>query len=234
MPVAYVPSAALLVRRAALGAGFEESLRYGEDVDLIWRLNDSDWRVRYIPEICVGHEEPSSWAALVHRRYLYGTSAAALARRHPGRLPALVLPLGPAMTAAFLLARRPRLATAGLALTGWRASASIRPAGAPAALGPWLALRSVGRAALALGRAATMVAPGALALGLRRPRTRTAALALLLAPPLVEFAGRRPRLDPLRFTAAAIADDVAYGLGVWTGCVRARTVAPLVPSIRLR
>jgi len=37
--VAYVPSAALLVRRAALGAGFDEELRVAEDVDLVLRLH---------------------------------------------------------------------------------------------------------------------------------------------------------------------------------------------------
>ncbi len=38
--VPYVPTAALVVRRDALAAmgGFDESLRYGEDVDFVWRL----------------------------------------------------------------------------------------------------------------------------------------------------------------------------------------------------
>ena len=46
--VSYVPTAALLVRRAALdsvtpggGAVFDPALRYGEDVDLVWRLHDA-------------------------------------------------------------------------------------------------------------------------------------------------------------------------------------------------
>ena len=37
-PVSYVPSACLVGRVAALGEGFEESLRVAEDVDLVWRL----------------------------------------------------------------------------------------------------------------------------------------------------------------------------------------------------
>ena len=46
-PVGYVPSAALLVRRAALPQRpFDPALRYGEHVDLIWRLIDAGWRVR--------------------------------------------------------------------------------------------------------------------------------------------------------------------------------------------
>ena len=39
-PVAYVPTAALVVRRSALEAldGFDEALAVGEDVDFVWRL----------------------------------------------------------------------------------------------------------------------------------------------------------------------------------------------------
>jgi len=39
-PVGYVPSACMMVRRSAVGAGFDPSLRIGEDVDLVWRLHD--------------------------------------------------------------------------------------------------------------------------------------------------------------------------------------------------
>ena len=54
--VSYVPS-----RRAdrarAPGGRFDPELRYGEDVDLIWRLVDAGWRVRYDPSVDVGHDE---------------------------------------------------------------------------------------------------------------------------------------------------------------------------------
>ena len=30
----------------------------------------------------------------------------------------------------------------------------------------------------------------------------------------------------------SVADDVAYGLGVWTGCLRERTLGPLLPTLR--
>ena len=52
----------------------------------------------------------------------------------------------------------------------------------------------------------------------------------MLAPPLVEWWRRRPGLDPVRWSLASIADDVAYGAGVWAGCLRARSFGPLVPS----
>ncbi|HET7312469.1 MAG TPA: mycofactocin biosynthesis glycosyltransferase MftF [Mycobacteriales bacterium] len=85
--VGYVPSTALVVRRQVLVAlgGFDESLRYGEDVDLCWRLHDAGWSLRYDPRVGVRHVEPEGWPALA-RRFHYGTSAGPLARRHPGAL----------------------------------------------------------------------------------------------------------------------------------------------------
>ncbi len=75
--VRYVPTAALVVRREALAAvgGFAPGLRVGEDVDLVWRLADAGWRVRYEPSVTVCHTEPERWRGLLARRFRYGTSA---------------------------------------------------------------------------------------------------------------------------------------------------------------
>jgi hypothetical protein len=100
--VGYVPTAALVVRRAALPPSpFDPALRYGEDVDLVWRLHDDGWTVRYDPRTVVLHDEPRSWGEWLGRRHAYGRSAAPLARRHGERLTPLVLPVWP--TAAWLL-----------------------------------------------------------------------------------------------------------------------------------
>jgi hypothetical protein len=64
----------------------------------------------------------------------------------------------------------------------------------------------------------------------RGRRIRRAATALALLPPVVEWWQRRPELDPFRWSLASIADDVAYGIGVWAGCIKARTIEPLLPS----
>jgi len=53
-------------------------LRYGEDVDLVWRLHDAGWQVRYDPRTCVEHAEPERWLPWLLRRHAYGTSAAPL------------------------------------------------------------------------------------------------------------------------------------------------------------
>ncbi len=76
-----------------------------------------------------------------------------------------------------------------------------------------------------------MLAGPALAAGALRSRRGAAVAALLvLLPPAVEWWRRRPGLDPLRWAAASIADDLAYGAGVWAGCLRSRSFGPLVPG----
>jgi mycofactocin glycosyltransferase len=60
--VSYLPSAALLARRAALGDGFDETMQVAEDVDLIWRLAHAGWRVRYDPAAQVAHDHPTRTA----------------------------------------------------------------------------------------------------------------------------------------------------------------------------
>jgi mycofactocin glycosyltransferase len=82
--VSYVPGAALVVRRAAAGDGFNDSLYVGEDVDFVWRLGAAGWRVRYEPRAVMGHDHRVTFRAWFKRRVDYGTSAAALERLHPG------------------------------------------------------------------------------------------------------------------------------------------------------
>ncbi len=82
--VPYVPGAALVVRRAAAGTGFTETMRVGEDVDFVWRLAASGWRVRYEPAATMPHQHRVRLRQWFARRKDYGTSAAILEQRHPG------------------------------------------------------------------------------------------------------------------------------------------------------
>ncbi len=244
--VAYVPTAALVVRRAALAPGaapggvFDPALRWGEDVDLVWRLHGAGWRIRYDPAVRVSHHEPSGWPALLVRRFRYGTSAAPLASRHPGQVPPLVLHPWPALTVAGLLAGRP--AVAGLSFAGsvlamrrtlHRAQLPARgvlPAMVTATRQTWL---GVGRYACQFGApvlAAALVAPGGSGRA-RRWARRAAAASLVLGPPLTAWSARRRSLDPVRYVLGHLADDVAYGAGVWAGALRARSAAPVRPVI---
>ena len=249
--VGYVPTAALLVRRAALetvtlgtvtagtGAVFDPALRYGEDVDLVWRLHEAGWRIRYEPSVQVPHEGPATWAGLLARRFRYGTSAAPLARRHPANLAPLVLQPWPAVAAGAALARRPAAATAAAAAAWLDIASAVRRAGVPADGAPAAALTAVRQTWLGIGRYATQFAAPALAVALAAPGRgaagrRAAAGSLLLGPALTGYAQQRPALDPVRYALAHIADDVCYGAGVWAGCLRERTLTPVTPVISWR
>jgi mycofactocin glycosyltransferase len=247
--VSYVPTAALLVRRAALDAvsagrdPFDPALRYGEDVDLVWRLHEAGWRIRYEPALQMPHEGPGSWPGLLGRRFRYGTSAAPLARRHPANMAPLVLQPWPAITVAALLARRPAVAAAALVAAWSDITSAVRRAGVPADGAPGATLTAVHQTWLGIGRYATQFAAPALVLGLARPAGRSAvrrlgrraaAASLLLGPALTAYAERKPELDPVRFSLAHIADDVCYGAGVWAGCLRERTTVPVRPAISVR
>ncbi|MGE4424831.1 MAG: mycofactocin biosynthesis glycosyltransferase MftF [Solirubrobacteraceae bacterium] len=237
-PIAYVPTAALVVRRAALAGQdgpFDPALRHGEDVDLIWRLHDAGGTIRYEPAVVVEHHEPASWAELLVRRWRYGTSAGPLARRHGRRLAPVVLAPVPTAAAVAALSGRPRAALAIALAQGIRRGRRIQRAGAPAWYGPLWSLRSAVQATDGLARTATMLAPAALpVLAIARPRLARRVLGAVVTAPLARWAGARRDgtaggLGPLRWAAASIADDLAYGLGVWAGARRSRDARALLP-----
>lgn len=219
-PVAYVPTACLVVRRDAIDQ-FDEELRYGEDVDLVWRLHDAGWQIRYDPTVEVEHTEPARLRDRLVRRFHYGTSAAPLARRHPGRLTHLVVAPWPAAAAGLLLARRPFLAGLVALATARRVDEQVQDPKTSAAL----MMRSVAGSAVGLGQTLALAGPVAWAAA---ARDRRVAL-LLVAPLALEWRAKRAPGDPFSYVARGLLDQAAYGAGVVTGCVRARTLAPLRP-----
>lgn len=234
--IAYVPSTVLLVRRDALAAvgGFEESLRYGEDVDLVWRLVAAGGRVRYDPSVTVRHAEPVTWSAWLRRRFAYGTSAAPLSRRHGDNAAPLVVAPAPVTALGLAVAGAPTLGVAVAAATAWRLRRRLRAASVPAADATRAAVVAPVHTALGAARwAAQLWWPGLVVAAARSRRSRLVVTVAVIAPPLVEWGKRRPRLDPLRWTGALLVDDAVYGMGVWAGCLRERTVRPLLPRLRV-
>jgi mycofactocin glycosyltransferase len=248
--VSYVPGAALVVRTRAAGAGFAADMMVGEDVDFVWRMAASGWRVRYEPAAVMGHQHRVRLRTWFARRADYGTSAAALERRHPGAVRPLYVSWWTAGAWAAALSGRPVLgavltgtATALLArrlsqITGerfpWPADNSDKR---PADIAAWrLAFLLAGGGTLTAGRPLGSALsrtwwPLAIPAAIAVPRLRLPLAALILAPPLLDWADRRPPLGPARYIAARLLDDAAYSVGVWQGCLRQRTVRPLVPKV---
>ena len=243
-PVSYVPSAAMLVDAAAFRrvGGFDESMAVGEDVDLVWRLAAAG-RVRYLPDVRVGHRPRGTLRAALDRRRVYGVSAADLSRRHPGALRHVDVSswsFGPWLLGIVvhpLLGVAAAGVTAAIAPWGMRevsAAHARRLAGqghlrAGAALGRWLVRPMwpvtilVGLAAPRIGRRLLLAAAAGLSQQVAtdvRARMSTgdspATLVRLAAESLV----------------ARTLDDLAYGAGVWQGVLRGRTLEPVLPRVR--
>ncbi len=226
------------------GAGpFDAGLRYGEDVDLIWRLAEAGWRVRYDPAASVSHGEPGTWTRVLGRKFRYGCSAAPLARRHPGQVPPLILQAWPAVAVAALLARRPVAALAAYGagtgqlirlLHGWDVPPRgvLRPM-ADSVLQTWLgAGRWTIQYALPVA-AAALARPGGRTAGTRLGR-RLAVASLLAGPPLAEWRRIRPALPAPSFSLAYLADEAAYGAGVYRGALTEKLLSPLLPVVAWR
>lgn len=229
----YVPAAAMVSRREALAAGFDEDLELGEDVDLVWRLHDAGWQVRYDPRTCVAHEDRIDPIAWYRRRVAYNESVAPLLSRHPERLPTLfVSPLSALGWGAWLSGCSPALAC----LTAVRAAGLSRTVSRRLpGVGAW-----AGRAALEvtiregreLGRAlAGPWSPLAIAaVAALRSRGLTGRLGALLAAGIVaDWLEDRPALDPLSYGALRLVDESARGAGIWRACIRARDFRALLP-----
>lgn len=216
--LSYVPAAAIVVRADALRAidGFDRGLRFGEDVDAVWRLVGAGWRCRYEPAGEVHHRPRGSWRALIAQRMAYGSSAAPLARRHPGALAPVRVSGWSAAVWGLVAAGQP---VAAVAVAGGTSAALIRKLpGVPARE----SLRLAGLGHLYAGRLLAEAGrrawwPAVIAAALVSKRGRRVA-AMTAVPALLS--GGLPRL----------VDDVAYGVGVWKGVIAEGDTGPLRPD----
>lgn len=228
--VSYVPSAALLCRVSALRSvgGFDPAMRLGEDVDLVWRLDEDGWVCRYEPGVEVLHDVRSTMWAWLRQRAGYGFSATDLALRHPGAV-------APAQVSVW------SAASWGLVAAGWPFAGFVTASGSTVALARKLP-DSIGRASIALrlaglghlhaGRTlANAVArswwPVSLLPALLSRRARRAVVAAAVVPALIEWWRVRHRIDPVRYIVLRALDDGAYGFGLWQGALRRRSGAAL-------
>jgi mycofactocin system glycosyltransferase len=242
--VSYVPSAALLVNAEAFRrvGGFDESMRVGEDVDLVWRLAEFG-RIRYLPDVRVGHRPRGSLVAALDRRRVYGTSAADLGRRHPGALRHVdvsVWSFAPWLIGVVLHPLLGVAAAAGtVAIAPWgmrdlsakhaRRLATEGHLRASGALGRWLI-----RPMLPATIVAVLCSPR---IGRRLMATAAAGLGYLVA---MDVRAARLTTDSQRTIirlaveslVARTLDDAAYSVGVWQGVFTQRTLEPVLPKVR--
>ena len=233
--ISYVPSAMLAVRTDVLdqARGFDEALRYGEDVDMVWRIIHDGHLVRFEPKAVAEHRNRSSLMAFARQRFAYGSSAASLAARHGDKVAPLQLPATTLVTTLAMIFGGRVVRLAGLAAgTAGVVSLARKLAGKvdePQKEALRLMAMTHGYAVQGLSAAATRSwAP----LLLVFPRARRAMAAALIVPALIDWVRTRPSLDPVSHTALRAIDHGSYCTGVWAGALRSRSVAALLPSIR--
>jgi mycofactocin system glycosyltransferase len=245
--IGHMPACNLVVRRELLErlGGFDTAMRLGEDVDLIWRAVRAGSRARYMPAGYVTHDHRVRLGALLRRRIDYGASEADLQRRHPeGRrtmsLPANALvmlvalaaaPVAPLVSAALAVA-----VLLGLAVEIGRKADRLRRVGAqvPLPLVAGAVLRARGAALYHLGaNIARYYSIPLLLAGLLWPPLLLAVALLLLIPALTDYVRLRPELGLPTFAGLYWLELLAYQAGVWRGCLRWRTLRPLLPLIQL-
>ncbi len=214
--VSYVPAATIVVRTEVVRelGGFDTALRYGEDVDFVWRLDAAGWWARYEPTSVVRHASRPDWGALVRQRIGYGSSAAPLACRHPGALSPLRV--------------------SGWSLSAWLLGVARRP---------WLGLAvGLGSAAALVVKLPDLPPRTAFriaAIGNLRAGQQIAHAIRRVWWPVLIVAAARSSVARRALVAAALAaqhpvvlvDDVAYSIGVWRGILRERTLDPIIPRV---
>jgi mycofactocin system glycosyltransferase len=232
--VSYVPSALLLCNVSALAAvgNFDESLRTGEDVDLIWRLDAAGYSCRYEPSVEVHHLPRTTIQQLAQQRMGYGESAALLAEKHQGALAPLRVSGWSTGVWASIALGFPIIG--GVVAAGTAVALSRKLRFLPDAEKESARLATLGHlhAGKQIASAVTRVWwPIALLLALVSRRARWALCLAAFVPALSDWWTTRPHLDPVRYTLLRWVDDMSYGFGVWKGVVREGNYDPLIPEL---
>ena len=232
--ISYAPSAMWLCRTEAIREinGFDETLQVGEDVDALWRMDAAGWRCRYQPTAVCTHLPRSTVSDFVAQRMSYGTSAAALAKRHDGALaPVRVSGYSAGMWALVALGYPIVGALVG---AGTIAALARKLRDVPNAVEESVRLAGLGNlhAGRTIASAITRVWwPIAVVVALFSRRMRWVLITAAVVPSMYEWWKNRPKLDPIRFTALRVLDDAAYGVGVWKGAVREQNFDALKPDL---
>ncbi len=236
--VPYVPSTVVALDRAAIQSigGFDPDLRFGEDVDLVWRAAGAGQTVIFDADLSASHPPRPDLRSFARQRFSYGTAAGPLGRRHGDLIAPLELRTATALAIAGLgtLPASLSVVAAAACLAGDSRTMARRfqdaldnyptagSLGASEALrtnltaGRWF-VRSAGRALWPL--TAFLMGQG---LSGRLRRRASLVMVLWLAERVMTHRNHAP---------IAAVDDLSYGAGVWVGALQSRSRSALQPRL---
>jgi mycofactocin system glycosyltransferase len=228
-PISYVPSACLLIRRSAFGDGFDEMLRAGEDVDLVWRLSDQGWLVRYDCDVVVVHRARGTWRDWWNQRVRYGASSSDLAERYGTRVAPVRTDTWTLIAWLSVLASKPAIGARIVRVA--RRSLRERLASNtddPDHVSSEVVTKGMLRAGGPLARSVVRTFGPLVVLAALHPRLRRKAI-------IVFALGTVWRWRHTKFHASdvplAMADDLAYSVGVAQGAWSSKSLQALTPHI---
>ncbi|HEX9023587.1 MAG TPA: mycofactocin biosynthesis glycosyltransferase MftF [Geobacteraceae bacterium] len=239
----YLPSCNLLVRRSAFlkAGGFKDAMHVGEDVDLTWRLRDQGWTITYQPKGRVFHEHRSTINSFMARRFDYGTSEGVLQCLHPQRRKRMVVPpllalllslcLVAPFTGGWSLLAALGVLLADTVIVRYRLARHNVPLG----LAPLLGGRVRALASLVYYLSFHLVRYYSLlfiAAALLVPLVWLPFLAVLGCAARVDYGVKKPALSFLGFSAVYLLEHMAYGAGVFWGCLKRGTFSSYRVTIR--
>lgn len=224
--VGWLPSACVVGRVDLLVGGFDDALRIGEDVDLVWRLVAAGHTVRYDPTVVARHDTRPTLAGWLGRKFAYGTGGAVLAQRHGDHVAVARLSPAMALAAGALLLRRRwsvPVAAACLARSASSLAASLPESVVTPRLVAQLSARGLGwslrqESSLLLRHWWPAAVVGAIA---SRSVRRAVVTACVVDVVSAGFEGVRDR--PVDAFIGRRMDDLAYGAGLWWGSLRAHS-----------
>lgn len=231
--VSYVPAAVIVCRTEAIrqANGFNEAMRLGEDVDLVWRLAAQGHLCRYEPTITCEHETRLTVRELLKQRFGYGTSAAALSQQHrtavtPLRANVILLLPALALIFGYIWIFLPLLpfVYAWYWITLRRSGLSLLQRTRLTTRGLWSTIRLL---ASAVSRAWW---PIFFVLSFFSFSAGFALFASALTPPIYGLMRYKPQ-RLLGYIALRVLDGLAYGTGVWVGAFRHRSLRCLMPIV---
>jgi hypothetical protein len=239
--VSYVPSAALVVRAKTFKElnGFQESLRYGEDVDFVWRAIDNNWQCRYDPYVVCLHRNRNSWRELARQRMSYGEAAATLYIAHPTRLAPLRSDVATTTSVAAIALGMPLTALAAGSISATFLWKELRRVGLPATHVMRIVANRLLHTADMLAHAISRVWwPIIAVVAIFSRRARYLLVGSLVFPVLYQqrrSSGHAMDRNQVPFALIArIVDHGGYSVGVWKGMMRHRTFGPLIPKISVK
>ena len=229
--VSYVPSAVLVCETATVRDlhGFDDTLRCGEDVDLVWRLIAADVVVRYEPSVTCTHETRRGLLPFLTQRFNYGSSTVDLATRHRGRLAPLRARPTSVMSWVCLGAGWPAVALACALLDLAFMTQQFKRQHITNRLMLAMFVKNFLNTGDRLADAVVKVWWPIIVVMATFSDSVSGLLALSIAVPGLIAYVRQPTLDPFSFLFLRTLEKFSYGAGVWVKGFSARDMNALLP-----